>query len=157
AVAVIANGLGWLSVTPGGGTIAPSSSANVTVKIDVVTPALSAGTYTGSIGISGLCTKNNKAATGSPVLIPVNVLVKSVRSALVTTPSTVPIDVPLITNQWTASSTAGQPDPARTNFSAVWTGLEIIVFGGIQNNTSVNSGGRHDPITDLRYDVRRPG
>ncbi len=41
------------------------------------------------------------------------------------------------------------PDP-RSEHSAVWTGTEMIVWGGSLSNgaTDVNSGGRYDPATD---------
>jgi len=48
-------------------------------------------------------------------------------------------------NTWTA--TAAPPEP-RDSHSAVWTGSEMIIWGGEANNSIVNSGGRYDPATD---------
>ena len=52
------------------------------------------------------------------------------------------------TNSWTATSTTNVPS-ARYFHSAVWTGSEMIVWGGYDNNiTYFNTGGRYDPGTD---------
>lgn len=48
-----------------------------------------------------------------------------------------------ITDTWTAMSTTGAPSP-RTQFTAVWSGTEMIVWGG-QSNTLLNTGGRYHP------------
>ena len=53
------------------------------------------------------------------------------------------------TNQWTLASTAGEPWP-RQFHSAVWTGSEMIVWGGTPNTgpTVTATGGRYDPAID---------
>src|SRR5947208_15328436 len=50
------------------------------------------------------------------------------------------------TNRWTATSTTNAPD-ARVEHTAVWTGSEMIVWGGrIRIPIGVtNTGGRSDP------------
>jgi N-acetylneuraminic acid mutarotase len=49
---------------------------------------------------------------------------------------------------WTATSTATVPD-ARWGHTAVWTGSEMIVWGGNDGgSTYFNTGGRYDPATD---------
>ena len=49
---------------------------------------------------------------------------------------------------WLPISTAGAPE-ARTKHSAVWTGSEMIVWGGQNvNYLEINTGGRYDPRTD---------
>jgi N-acetylneuraminic acid mutarotase len=52
-------------------------------------------------------------------------------------------------NSWTAISTVGAPDP-RTAFSSVWSGTEMIVWGGRNNSgfTQLNTGGRYNPVTN---------
>ena len=50
------------------------------------------------------------------------------------------------TDNWTATSTTNVPS-ARANHTAVWTGSEMIVWGG-WNNSDQNSGGRYNPSTD---------
>jgi N-acetylneuraminic acid mutarotase len=53
------------------------------------------------------------------------------------------------TDSWTATSTTNAPD-GRLSHTAVWTGSEMIVWGG-RNNTSpfyLNTGGRYNPSTD---------
>src|SRR5215208_5450483 len=49
---------------------------------------------------------------------------------------------------WTATTTANAPT-ARAWHTAVWTGSEMIVWGGVDNVVGYsNSGGRYDPSTD---------
>jgi N-acetylneuraminic acid mutarotase len=50
------------------------------------------------------------------------------------------------TDSWTATSTANAP-VARDVHTAVWTGSEMIVWGGGDNN-ELNTGGRYNPATD---------
>ena len=47
---------------------------------------------------------------------------------------------------WTVTSTANAPSP-RFYHTAVWTGSEMIVWGGT-DNTALNTGGRYNPSTD---------
>jgi len=51
------------------------------------------------------------------------------------------------TNSWTITNTTGAPD-SRFRHSAVWTGSEMIVWGGFTNRDRVNTGGRYNPATD---------
>ena len=48
------------------------------------------------------------------------------------------------TGTWTPTSTGANVPTARTNHAAVWTGAEMIVWGG----SSTQSGGRYDPVAD---------
>jgi N-acetylneuraminic acid mutarotase len=48
---------------------------------------------------------------------------------------------------WTPTSTANAPS-ARFYHTAVWTGSEMIVWGGSDNSGNVNTGGRYNPATD---------
>jgi hypothetical protein len=49
---------------------------------------------------------------------------------------------------WTPTSTTGAPD-GRNSHTAVWTGSEMIVWGGEDINGNIfNTGGRYDPSTD---------
>ena len=49
---------------------------------------------------------------------------------------------------WTPTSTTSAPT-ARGSHTAVWTGSEMIVWGGIDNsNAYLNTGGRYNPSTD---------
>src|SRR5882762_9946722 len=40
------------------------------------------------------------------------------------------------------------PPPGREGHTAVWTGSEMIVWGGDSRNGIVNTGGRYNPVTD---------
>src|SRR5437773_5961083 len=50
---------------------------------------------------------------------------------------------------WAASSTTDAPS-GRSGHTAVWTGREMIVWGGSPNdgNTVLNTGARYNPATD---------
>ena len=51
------------------------------------------------------------------------------------------------TDSWTATSTNNAP-AARTYHAAVWTGSEMIVWGGGDSFSFLNTGGRYNPSTD---------
>ena len=72
----------------------------------------------------------------------------------ITTLGTAPYLIPEISNpdgciddSWTATSTTNAPS-ARDLQTAVWTGSEMIVWGGNVNGTQFNTGGTYNPITD---------
>src|SRR5262245_58206231 len=52
-----------------------------------------------------------------------------------------------IDDSWTATSTTNAPT-ARYGHTAVWTGSEMIVWGGYDGSTYFNTGGRYNPSTD---------
>jgi N-acetylneuraminic acid mutarotase len=51
------------------------------------------------------------------------------------------------TDTWTTTSTVGAPS-SRSSHKAVWTGTEMIVWGGTDAATPLNTGGRYAPLTD---------
>jgi N-acetylneuraminic acid mutarotase len=51
------------------------------------------------------------------------------------------------TDSWTATSITNAPTGRRFH-TAVWTGGEMIVWGGFDGNIDVNTGGRYDPSAD---------
>ena len=52
------------------------------------------------------------------------------------------------TDSWTATSTTNAPD-ARSGHTAVWTGSEMIVWGGEgEDLLTLDTGGRYNPTTD---------
>ena len=53
------------------------------------------------------------------------------------------------TDSWTATSTTNAP-AGRDGHTAVWTGSEMIVWGGHIDGSSyyLNTGGRYNPSTD---------
>ena len=52
------------------------------------------------------------------------------------------------TDTWTATSTTNAPE-ARTEHTAVWTGSEMIVWGGFGTGSGdLNTGGRYNPSTN---------
>jgi hypothetical protein len=52
-----------------------------------------------------------------------------------------------INNTWTATSILNAP-AGRFGHTAVWTGTEMIVWGGGTGNRGFNNGGRYNPSTD---------
>src|SRR5262249_30289864 len=50
-------------------------------------------------------------------------------------------------DQWRATSTGASVPEARGEHGAVWTGQEMIVWGG-SSGASINTGGRYDPSAD---------
>ena len=51
---------------------------------------------------------------------------------------------------WSAVTTAGAPEP-RSYHTAVWTGSEMIIWGGYNGNgtgTNYNDGGLYDPTAN---------
>src|SRR5205807_5759402 len=51
------------------------------------------------------------------------------------------------TGNWAATSTTNAPD-ARALPTAVWTGSEMIIWGGYNSSNDFNTGGRYSPVTD---------
>jgi N-acetylneuraminic acid mutarotase len=59
----------------------------------------------------------------------------------------IPVGAECTDDMWTATSTVNPPD-AREGSTAVWTGSEMMVWGGYDGSSDVNTGGRYDPATD---------
>jgi hypothetical protein len=53
----------------------------------------------------------------------------------------------LDTDSWTATSTTNGPSP-RSTHTAVWTGSEMIAWGGYDGFTFFDTGGRYNPVVD---------
>jgi len=51
------------------------------------------------------------------------------------------------TDSWTFTSNTNAPSP-RYDHTAVWSGSEMIVWGGFDGSNRVNTGGRYNPSTD---------
>jgi len=52
------------------------------------------------------------------------------------------------TNSWEPISTEGNCPSARSRFPAVWTGQEMIIWGGEDNTQYFNTGGKYNPELD---------
>ena len=50
-------------------------------------------------------------------------------------------------DSWTATSTTNAPQ-VRYEHTAVWTGSEMIVWGGFFRGDALNNGGKYNPGTD---------
>ena len=51
------------------------------------------------------------------------------------------------TDSWTSTSIANVPD-GRNDHTAVWSGSEMVVWGGLNDTGALNTGGRYSPGTD---------
>lgn len=51
-------------------------------------------------------------------------------------------------DNWEPTSTAVNVPAARHNHTAIWTGNEMIVWGGLAGDTAYNTGGRYNPLND---------
>jgi hypothetical protein len=51
------------------------------------------------------------------------------------------------TDTWTDATTVNAPG-ARDHHAAVWTGTEMIIWGGFINDGTTPTGGRYNPVTD---------
>jgi N-acetylneuraminic acid mutarotase len=51
------------------------------------------------------------------------------------------------TVEWQQRFSSSSPT-ARRDHTAVWTGSEMIIWGGFDGNTRLNTGGRYNPLTD---------
>ena len=118
------------------------------MAFDVVTTSLTAGTYTGSIIIHGSCVGDGLPALGSPARISVNLTVTSSTGAFVIDDDSIDMDTTVLTNVW--SPTNPGPDP-RVGHSAVWTGRQMIVWGGsssLDPADALSTGGLYTDLTD---------
>jgi len=52
------------------------------------------------------------------------------------------------TDTWTPTSCGSNAPSARSFHSAIWTGTEMIIWGGGTSSSGVATGGRYDPVTD---------
>ena len=59
-------------------------------------------------------------------------------------------------NNWTVVTPAGAPS-GRNNHTVVWTGSEMIVWGGFNLGGYLNSGGRYNPAVDMWSPVPASG
>ncbi len=52
------------------------------------------------------------------------------------------------TDTWAATSTGANVPSARSNHTAVWTGTEVIAWGGYDGSAFLKTGGRYNPTTN---------
>jgi Putative binding domain, N-terminal/Galactose oxidase, central domain/Kelch motif len=52
------------------------------------------------------------------------------------------------TNSWSPIDTSGAPAP-RSDHTAIWTGNEMILWGGASLSGTLNTGGRYDPASNI--------
>jgi hypothetical protein len=115
AAATSSDGLGWVSVQPANGVVAPLGSASLALSFDVVRTALPPATYTGTLRVSGICETTGQTARGSPRDVAINLTVVPFTGA--------PADIwePLV----------GEASPApRTRAVATATHFGTALFGG---------------------------
>ena len=52
------------------------------------------------------------------------------------------------TDSWTATNRGANLPERRWNHTAVWTGTEMVVWGGSNDTIALNTGGKYNPATD---------
>jgi N-acetylneuraminic acid mutarotase len=108
-------------------------------------PAIDAWTATSTVGAPAARLLHSAVWTGSRMIVWGGVAASS--GTLMNTGGA----YDPISNTWAAISVAGAPS-ARVNASAVWTGREMIVWGGDNNmgasSTMYGDGARYDPISN---------
>jgi N-acetylneuraminic acid mutarotase len=52
-----------------------------------------------------------------------------------------------VTNSWTATSTTNAPE-GRYAHTAIWTGSEMVIWGGVTDTGALNTGGRYNPTSN---------
>ncbi len=57
---------------------------------------------------------------------------------------------------WSATQTSGAPSP-RELHTAVWTGTEMVVWGGVDESSILNTGARYDPLNNRWSTVANSG
>ena len=103
--------------------------------------------------IADLSARGESRQVGSPQTDPVRTMsmATTLRQVVYTLPKIGDAaDSPCTDNTWTATSTSGAPS-ARLSHTAVWTGSEMIVWGGassLSQATHFHTGGRYNPSTD---------
>jgi len=153
------DGKPWLVVSPASGTVPPNQSQTLTLSIDVVTTSLRPGTYTGGVTLSGSCSVTSQVAQGNGSVIAVNVVVTRIGAAISLDRGSITQDVPTLTNTWSATSLAEAPS-ARQRATAVWTGYNMLVWGGAGDGGSTppqGTGASYDPSTNTWTEISAQG
>ncbi|RKZ28508.1 hypothetical protein DRQ36_10340 [bacterium] len=55
------------------------------------------------------------------------------------------------TDTWFPTSTSGDRPDARGSHTAVWTGTEMIIFGGVTSSGRTGTGSRYNPLSDTLF------
>ena len=61
------------------------------------------------------------------------------------------------TNSWATMNAGTNLPEARSNHTAVWTGTEMVVWGGSNGTIRVNTGARYNPTTDSWATIKDTG
>ena len=93
-------------------------------------------------GLGKLSAAETPACTGNSIRVTANL-----DNARYKLPEIAPLDC--ADDTWTATTTVSAPD-ARFDHTAIWTGSEMIVWGGFNNSPPyfLNTGARYNPATD---------
>ena len=59
------------------------------------------------------------------------------------------VAIGILNNMYSLISKANNAPAARVNHTAIWTGSEMIVWGGSSGNGGLNTGARYNPTTDI--------
>lgn len=123
----------WLTVSPPSGSSAPSQTTPLTVHVNAT---YQGEAWTGSTSTTGAPSMGYGAWIGNALLI---------WSGDAATPGKF---YDPVSDTWSGSATTVNAPSNRTDFSAVWTGTEMIVWGGLSSGTPLNTGARYNPASD---------
>ncbi len=118
ASASTVTGGSWLAVTPTTGSLGPGASANLSLSIDVITTALAAGAYSGTITVTA------PGATNSPQTVAVTLNVNGTPTIGVT-PASLGFSAP-----------SGGPNPSFQNITVTNTGGGTLNWTALAGTTS---------------------
>lgn len=143
ATGISSTGSKWISISPSSGTLGAHSSASVTVT-SLISNLQSAGTYNGTITITGV-DDNGNAATGNSQRIPITLVVKA--------PCTVSSNADGLTFNAVAGN--GNPDAQSINIHASGGCANALTWTTSVNHGWLNatSGGKASLSTDGTGDI----
>jgi len=131
----------WLTVSPTSGSLGTVGSTTLTVSVN---SAIQTEAWTGATSMV------NVPATGSSVHPGQAVWIGNAMLTWNGDPSIGGKFYDPVGDVWTGSVSAVGAPGTRTYFSALWTGTEMIIWGGITfwGGSPLNDGARYNPATD---------
>lgn len=122
------------------GYVYPEDGARYDPTTDTWTPIATSGAPAGRVVPSAVWTGSEMIVWGGSYIV-----------AGTTYPTSTGGRYDPASDSWTATATAGAPEPRHLH-AAVWTGTEMIVWGGVWPDpyapSDLASGGRYDPVMD---------
>jgi hypothetical protein len=135
----------------------PDTDARAQIKTGLLSPLQEDDAHYYAVAVMKKSKDRLKLATVAWLKKPLRSWLAKVEAQVPVTMATVSANytLPMITSPsggctddtWTPTTTTNAPD-ARSDHTAVWTGSEMIVWGGSAGPPYFNTGGRYNPSTD---------